>query len=233
MEVSPHDPRRRLLRLAVRAPHARRRRPLGDASAPILRRIPKARRAPAANRSRATRRAKRSTARCTRFANRRVQKGVIWAGSNDGLIHVTRDDGKTWTNVTPKDLPPGGRVQNLEPGAASRRHRVRRDLPLPARRLRALHLPHRRFRQDLDPAHRWQERHRRRRAHARGARRSRIAPACCMPAPNSACTFPSTTARTGRAFQLNLPNTPVTDIKVAHKDLICPRRAAASGFSIT
>ncbi len=45
-----------------------------------------------------------------------LQKGLIWAGSNDGLIHVTRDDGKTWTNVTPKGLPPGGRVQNLEPG---------------------------------------------------------------------------------------------------------------------
>ncbi|MDE3166323.1 MAG: hypothetical protein KGN36_10990, partial [Acidobacteriota bacterium] len=46
-----------------------------------------------------------------------VTKGVIWAGSNDGLIHVTRDDGRTWTNVTPKDPPPGGRVQNIEPGA--------------------------------------------------------------------------------------------------------------------
>ncbi len=44
-----------------------------------------------------------------------LEKGVIWTGSNDGLIYVTRDDGKTWTNVTPKGLPPGGRVQNLEP----------------------------------------------------------------------------------------------------------------------
>jgi photosystem II stability/assembly factor-like uncharacterized protein len=44
-----------------------------------------------------------------------VQKGLIWTGSNDGLIYVTRDDGKSWTNVTPKGLPPGGRVQNLEP----------------------------------------------------------------------------------------------------------------------
>lgn len=44
-----------------------------------------------------------------------VQKGLIWTGSNDGLIHVTRDEGKTWTNVTPKDLPPGGRVQNIDP----------------------------------------------------------------------------------------------------------------------
>jgi photosystem II stability/assembly factor-like uncharacterized protein len=30
-----------------------------------------------------------------------VQKGVIWAGSDDGLIQVTRDGGKNWTNVTP------------------------------------------------------------------------------------------------------------------------------------
>ncbi len=44
-----------------------------------------------------------------------VQKGVIWTGANDGPFWVTRDDGKTWTNVTPKDLPPGGRVQNIEP----------------------------------------------------------------------------------------------------------------------
>src|SRR5207249_10761528 len=34
-----------------------------------------------------------------------VQKGVIWTGSNDGLVYVTRNDGETWTNVTPKDLP--------------------------------------------------------------------------------------------------------------------------------
>ncbi|MEP6620238.1 MAG: hypothetical protein ABJE47_13025 [bacterium] len=44
-----------------------------------------------------------------------ITPGLIWAGSNDGPIHVTRDGGKTWTNVTPKDLPPGGRVQNIEP----------------------------------------------------------------------------------------------------------------------
>jgi photosystem II stability/assembly factor-like uncharacterized protein len=41
-------------------------------------------------------------------------KGIIWTGSNDGLVFVTRDDGKTWSNVTPKDLPPGGRVQNID-----------------------------------------------------------------------------------------------------------------------
>jgi photosystem II stability/assembly factor-like uncharacterized protein len=44
-----------------------------------------------------------------------VAPGVIWTGANDGPIHVTRDGGKSWANVTPPDLPPGGRVQNVEP----------------------------------------------------------------------------------------------------------------------
>ncbi len=44
-----------------------------------------------------------------------LEKGVIWAGANDGPIHVTRDGGKSWTDVTPEGLPPGGRVQNIEP----------------------------------------------------------------------------------------------------------------------
>jgi photosystem II stability/assembly factor-like uncharacterized protein len=43
-----------------------------------------------------------------------LEKGVIWTGSNDGPFHVTRNNGKTWANVTPKDLPPGGRVQFIE-----------------------------------------------------------------------------------------------------------------------
>jgi photosystem II stability/assembly factor-like uncharacterized protein len=43
-----------------------------------------------------------------------VQAGVIWAGSDDGLINVTRDAGKTWTNVTPKDLPEWTRISIIE-----------------------------------------------------------------------------------------------------------------------
>ena len=43
-----------------------------------------------------------------------LEKGVIWTGSNDGPFYVTRDNGKKWINVTPKDLPPGGRVQYIE-----------------------------------------------------------------------------------------------------------------------
>jgi photosystem II stability/assembly factor-like uncharacterized protein len=43
-----------------------------------------------------------------------LERGVIWTGANDGPYYVTRDNGKTWTNVTPKDLPEGGRVGFIE-----------------------------------------------------------------------------------------------------------------------
>ena len=40
--------------------------------------------------------------------------GVIWAGSDDGLVHVTRDGGKTWKNVTPAGLPEWTRISMIE-----------------------------------------------------------------------------------------------------------------------
>jgi photosystem II stability/assembly factor-like uncharacterized protein len=45
------------------------------------------------------------------------QPGVIWVGTNDGLVQLTRDGGKTWTNVTKNipNLPPWGTVGNVEP----------------------------------------------------------------------------------------------------------------------
>jgi len=43
-----------------------------------------------------------------------VRAGVIWTGANDGPVHVTRDGGGTWTEVTPP-MPPEGRVQNIDP----------------------------------------------------------------------------------------------------------------------
>ncbi len=39
---------------------------------------------------------------------------VIWAGSDDGLVHVTRDGGRTWTNVTPREMPEFGRVSQID-----------------------------------------------------------------------------------------------------------------------
>jgi photosystem II stability/assembly factor-like uncharacterized protein len=43
-----------------------------------------------------------------------VQKGVIWTGSDDGLVQVTRDNGKSWTNVTPKQMPEWIQINSIE-----------------------------------------------------------------------------------------------------------------------
>jgi photosystem II stability/assembly factor-like uncharacterized protein len=50
-------------------------------------------------------------------------EGEIWIGTDDGLIHLTRDGGKSWRNVTPASLPAWGKVSTidvsaLEPGTA-------------------------------------------------------------------------------------------------------------------
>ncbi|MGI9627645.1 MAG: WD40/YVTN/BNR-like repeat-containing protein, partial [Longimicrobiales bacterium] len=52
-----------------------------------------------------------------------VTEGVIWTGSDDGLVHVTQDNGVNWTNVTPPNLPDEYSVNAIdasphEPGAA-------------------------------------------------------------------------------------------------------------------
>ena len=50
------------------------------------------------------------------FEESPVQKGVLWAGTNDGLVHVSQDNGKSWENVTKNisKLPKLGVVRNIE-----------------------------------------------------------------------------------------------------------------------
>jgi photosystem II stability/assembly factor-like uncharacterized protein len=43
-----------------------------------------------------------------------LSQGLIWAGTDDGLIQLTRDEGKHWTNVTPKDLAEWSRISLIE-----------------------------------------------------------------------------------------------------------------------
>lgn len=39
------------------------------------------------------------------FVESPVEPGLLWVGTDDGLVHISRDNGKTWKNVTPKGLP--------------------------------------------------------------------------------------------------------------------------------
>ena len=52
-----------------------------------------------------------------------VRKGLLWAGTDDGLVHLSRDGGENWSDVTPANLPEWSRVGMIdasphEPGAA-------------------------------------------------------------------------------------------------------------------
>jgi photosystem II stability/assembly factor-like uncharacterized protein len=53
---------------------------------------------------------------CTVFAatESATEPGTIWVGSDDGLIHVTRDGGEKWTNVTPPELPEWAQINSIE-----------------------------------------------------------------------------------------------------------------------
>jgi len=53
---------------------------------------------------------------CTIFAALESphEKGVLWAGTDDGLIHVSRDEGNTWSNVTPPGMPEWAQVNSIE-----------------------------------------------------------------------------------------------------------------------
>jgi photosystem II stability/assembly factor-like uncharacterized protein len=61
-----------------------------------------------------------------------VRAGVIWAGTDDGLIQLTQDEGKTWTNVTPPEIGAWSKVTHIEAAhshaatayAAIERHRL-------------------------------------------------------------------------------------------------------------
>ncbi|PZC50426.1 MAG: Sortilin, neurotensin receptor 3,/Sortilin, neurotensin receptor 3 [Chloroflexi bacterium] len=49
------------------------------------------------------------------FDESKIQKGVLWAGSDDGLIHVSTNSGDTWENVTPKEIPEWSLVSIIDP----------------------------------------------------------------------------------------------------------------------
>jgi len=54
---------------------------------------------------------------CTIFAATEspYEEGLIWTGSDDGLIHVTKDSGENWENVTPKGMPEWMMINSIDP----------------------------------------------------------------------------------------------------------------------
>ncbi len=155
-----------------------------------------------------------------------LEKGVIWTGANDGPFYVTRDNGKKWTNVTPKDLLPGGRVQYIEAS--------------PHRKGSAYFAVYRWLLGDYQPYIY--------RTNDYGATWTRLTNGKNgIPADWPTRVVREDPDREGllyagtefgmfisfddganwQSFQLNLPNVPVSDIKVHHKDLIVSTQGRA------
>lgn len=148
-----------------------------------------------------------------------VAKGLIWTGSNDGPIYVTRDDGKTWTNVTPKDLAPGGRVQNIEPSP----HRAGTAYVAIYRYLLGDFAPYI-YRTD-DYGKSWVRLTDGKNGIAadeptRVVREDPERPGLLYAGTEFGMYISFDNGGEWQPFQMNLPHTPVTDIKIAHKDLI-------------
>ncbi len=53
---------------------------------------------------------------CTIFAGTEsnFEEGTLWVGSDDGLVHITRDGGKNWNNITPTNLPKWCMINSIE-----------------------------------------------------------------------------------------------------------------------
>lgn len=56
---------------------------------------------------------------CTIFAAQEssLKEGLLWVGSDDGLVHVSQNGGQSWDNVTPKGMPEWMMINSIEPSA--------------------------------------------------------------------------------------------------------------------
>ena len=209
----------------------RRRHALGSHQPrPHAQRQDQAARPPAA-RSPLTTPAPNITTPSSPWPNRRSEKGLIWAGTDDGLLHITRDGGKNWTNITPKDLPEWSKISQIDRVAARCRHRLGRRRPARQRRCEAIHLRH----------------------HAITARPGRSSATAFPKAPssepcakirsaqrpavrrhgNGCLLFRKIPALTWDSLQLNLPTVPVHDLVVKDNDLALATHGRAFWISTT
>ncbi len=148
-----------------------------------------------------------------------LKRGVIWSGSNDGLVYVTQNDGKTWTNVTPPGIESGGRVQNIEPG----RYKPGTAYVAMYRYLLGDFAPYI-FRTD-DYGKSWTKLTDGKNGIAadeptRVVREDPDRPGLLYAGTEFGMYLSFDRGSTWKPFQLNLPHVAVTDIKLAHGDLI-------------
>ncbi len=148
-----------------------------------------------------------------------LERGVIWVGANDGPFHVSRDDGKTWQRITPPGLEMGGRVQNIEPS--------------PHRKGAAYYAVHRYLLGDWKPyLYRTDDYGKTWTLLTDGTngipadepmrvvREDPSRPGLLYAGGEFGIYVSFNDGRQWQSLQLNLPNTPITDLKVHQKDVV-------------
>ncbi|MBK8502981.1 MAG: hypothetical protein IPL46_12650 [Saprospiraceae bacterium] len=140
---------------------------------------------------------------------------VIWIGTDDGLIHVTRNGGNNWNNVTPPSLPEGLvnciEVSPHKPGTAYvayNRYKFNDFTP-------HILITHDFGQNWSDLAQGIEDN-----AHVRVVREDPIRPGLLYAGTETGLFLSYDTGAHWDRFQLNLPIVPVTDLKVHHNDLI-------------
>ncbi|MFN8513633.1 MAG: hypothetical protein U0841_13815 [Chloroflexia bacterium] len=78
------------------------------------------------------------------------EAGVFWTGSDCGVVNISRDGGKNWTNITPADLPEWSRITILEPSPFDKATCYLTPRALPVGRQPALPLQDDRLQRDLE-----------------------------------------------------------------------------------
>ncbi|MDP2041711.1 MAG: glycosyl hydrolase [Algoriphagus sp.] len=143
------------------------------------------------------------------------EAGVIWTGSDDGLVQLTRDNGKTWTNVTPKGLAEclvnAIEVSPHDPGTAyiaTTRYKFNDYTP-------GLY-------KTTDYGKTWTNISKSipYGAFTRVVREDTKVKNLLFAGTETGMYISKDGGANWSSFQLNLPLTPITDLKVAHNDLI-------------
>jgi photosystem II stability/assembly factor-like uncharacterized protein len=147
------------------------------------------------------------------------EKGVIWTGANDGPFHITRNDGKTWQDITPKDLKPGGRVAWIEASP----HRKGSAYFTVYRYLLGDYAPYVYLTEDYGKTWKnltngtngvpndWP---------VRVVREDPTREGLLYAGTEFGMFISFDNGAHWQSFQLNMPNVPINDIKVYHKDLV-------------
>jgi hypothetical protein len=143
------------------------------------------------------------------------EEGVLWAGTDDGLVHITRDGGENWTDITPRGMQVHSTVNAIElsphePGkayVAVHRYRLDDNRPLIYRTTDYGQSWHGR---NGIPAGEW----------VRVVREDPDRPGLLYAGTEFGIYVSFDDGARWQPLQLNLPRTPVTDLKVHRQDLV-------------